>query len=78
MKLTSKIIYETNKDMNKSQIEKLKEDIQFFEGVEKGELQFFLVYLWNNYIEAVEFKDKYNCLCDRLEYEEGWDPRKED
>lgn len=78
MKLTSKIIYETNRDMNKFQIEKLKEDIQLFEDVEKGELQFFLAYLWNNYIEAVEFEDKYNCLCDRLEYEEDWDPRKED
>lgn len=25
-----------------------------------------------------DWKEKYNALCDRIEYEEGWDPRKED
>lgn len=28
--------------------------------------------------ERDELKEKYNNLCDTLEYEEGWDPREED
>lgn len=26
----------------------------------------------------VELQEKYNNLCDRISYEEGWDPREED
>lgn len=25
-----------------------------------------------------DWKAKYNALCDRIEYEEGWDPHEED
>lgn len=28
--------------------------------------------------ERDELKEKYNNLCDRILYEEGWDPREED
>lgn len=28
--------------------------------------------------EHNELKEKYNNLCDRILYEEGWDPREED
>ena len=28
--------------------------------------------------ECNELKEKYNNLCDRISYEEGWDPREED
>lgn len=28
--------------------------------------------------ERDKLKEKYNNLCDKLDYEEGWDPREED
>lgn len=28
--------------------------------------------------ERDELKEKYNNLCDKISYEEGWDPREED
>ena len=28
--------------------------------------------------ECKELEEKYNNLCDRISYEEGWDPREED
>lgn len=28
--------------------------------------------------EYNELKEKYNNLCDKISYEEGWDPREED
>jgi hypothetical protein len=36
--------------------------------IDKRSLVYYLAELYENY----------NDLCDRIEYEEGWDPRKED
>ena len=33
---------------------------------------------WLDEVYAVQLKEKYNNLCDRILYEEGWDPREED
>ena len=38
--------------------------------------------LYKTYDELLEaylrLEEKYDCFCDRLEWEEGWNPREED
>ena len=50
MNLTSQIIYQTNKDMSELEMQEYEKDIREFECVEKGELQYFLAYLWRRYM----------------------------
>jgi hypothetical protein len=50
MDLTSQIIYQTNKDMSELEMQEYEKDIREFECVEKGELQYFLAYLWRRYM----------------------------
>ena len=75
MELTSRIIYNTNGSLTLNQVKDFNKDIREFEDVEKGELQLFLSYLWRKH---KELEEKYENLCDKIEYEEGWDPREED
>ena len=75
MELTARTIYETNRHMVVSQMIEYDEDIREFEDVEKEELQYFLAHFWKKY---KELEEKYENLCDKIEYEEGWDPREED
>ena len=63
MKLTYAIIYQTNGDMNELQMQEYEKDIREFECVEKGELQYFLAYLWKKY-ERLE--KRWEDLCDEL------------
>jgi len=64
MKLTSEIIYQINKDMSELQMQEYERDIREFECVEKGELQYFLAYLWKRY-ERLE--KCWENVCDELE-----------
>ena len=75
MELTSRIIYNTNGSLTLNQVKDFNKDIREFEDVEKGELQLFLSNLWKKY---KKLEEKYENLCDKIEYEEGWDPREED
>ena len=75
MELTSEVIYNTNRNLTLNQVRNFNRDIREFEDVEKGELQLFLAHFWKKY---EELEEKYENLCDKIEYEEGWDPREED
>ena len=63
MKLTYAIIYQTNGDMNELQMQEYEKDIREFECVEKGELQYFLAYLWRKY---KRLEKRWEDLCDEL------------
>ena len=64
MKLTSEIIYQTNRDIDELQMREYKKDMREFECYQKGELQYFLAYLWKKY-ERLE--KRWEDLCDELE-----------
>lgn len=63
MKLTSEIIYQTNRDMSELQMQEYVKDIREFECVEKGELQYFLVDLWR---KCERLERRWEDLCDEL------------
>ena len=63
MKLTSTMIYQTNKDMSELEMQEYEKDIREFECVEKGELQYFLAYLWRRYMRL---EKRWEDLCDEL------------
>jgi len=63
MDLTSQIIYQTNKDMGELEMQEYEKDIREFECVEKGELQYFLAYLWRRY---TRLERRWEDLCDEL------------
>ena len=75
--------------MTKKKIKDYKILIRDIEAVDKGDLQFFVLQLWEVFQQRqkdcahlnevlYEMNEKYNNLCDKIEYEEGWDPRTQD
>ena len=65
--LNAEMIYKTVKNTPDKEREYHKKRYDEVNSVEKGELTIFLCQLW----------EKYNNLCDKIEYEEGWDPRED-
>lgn len=88
MKLDSQYIYKAFELLDEEKIERYKYLIRDIESVDKGDLQFFVLQLWDAFQQRrkdwaylneafQELNEKYNNLCDKIEYEEGWDPRAE-
>ena len=80
-KLDSQYIHKALELLDEDEIKRYKYSIKDIEAVDKGDLQFFVLQLWDAFQqrkkELCELDEKYNNLCDKLEYEEGWDPRTE-
>ena len=89
MKLNSQYIHMTLELLDEEKIKDYNILIRDIEAVDKGDLQLFVLLLWEAFQQGKEdyahlnevlheLDEKYNSLCDRLEYEEGWDPRTQD
>lgn len=82
MKLDSQYIHKALELLDEEEIKRYKYLIRNIEAVDKGDLQFFVIQLWKAFQQRqkdlCELDEKYNNLCDKLEYEEGWDPRTQD
>lgn len=87
-KLDSQYIHKAFELLDEEKIEKYKYLIRDIESVDKGDLQLFVLQLWDVFQQRQkdyaylneafqELNEKYNNLCDKIEYEEGWVPRAE-
>ena len=88
MKLDSQYIHKALELLDEEKIERYKYLINNIESVDKGDLQFFVLQLWEVFQQGREdyarlnavlndLIEKYDNLCDKIEYEEGWDPRED-
>lgn len=86
MKLNSQYIHKALELSNKEELEEYKNLIRNIEAVDKTDLQIFVLQLWKVFQEKQEDcaqlnekyeepYESYENLCDKLAYEEGWDPR---
>lgn len=66
--LTYDTIINSVKSMGIYDTDRYNEVYEKIKDIDKRSLVYYLAELYENY----------NNLCDRIEYEEGWDPRKED
>ena len=89
MKLNSQYIHMTLELLDEEKIKDYKILVRDIEAVDKGDLQLFVLQLWKAFQQRqediaqlneynIELQEKYNNLCDKLEYEERWDPRTQD
>lgn len=89
MRLNSQYIHKALELLDEEKIKDYNILIRDIEAVDKGDLQFFVLQLWELFQQRQEdwahlnvvlyqLNEKYNNLCDKLEYEEGWDPRIQD
>lgn len=77
--IDSQYIHKALELLDEDETKRYKYLIRNIEAVDKSDLQFFVLQLWDAFQQRkeklCELDEKYNSLCDRLEYEEGWDPR---
>ena len=84
MKLDSQYIYKALELLDEEKIKDYKILIMDIEAVDKGDLQFFVLQLWEAFQQEKEdyahlnkafdeLNEKYNNLCGGLRYEVGWD-----